>query len=454
MALDHKSREILVADAKSSKLRSVFKEAVERWISPHAIWVRWSPDSKSLLFTSEQDGWNHIYVVPAAGGSPRQLTRGSFAVASNQVYDNNETTPDWSPDGGKIYFQSSEAGSAERHLYVVPAAGGAWTRVTTLPGLDMAATLSPDASHVAYLHSDLATLPELYVQPTKEGPPKKLTTLATPPGLESQVWAEAQIVQYPNTTDGKAVTARLYAPAARDKARKYPAVVYVHGGGYVQSVFRGWSGADRTAFNHYLLQQGYVVLDVDYRGSAGYGRQFREDVFDRVADVDLADVVSGAEYLKQLGYVDPARIGIWGHSYGGFMVCAALFRSPLTFAAGASGAPVTDWERFFYLAPGYNEEHFGFPWDNPEGTKRASPLTYADQLKRPLLVISGVQDTMHLDSAALINKLVEKRLPVEWLFYPNEPHGFRQPQAKEDYYRRIAEFLDRHLQPAAARTRY
>jgi dipeptidyl aminopeptidase/acylaminoacyl peptidase len=448
LSLDHTRREILIGSPDEGKLTTIFTEKVEHWISPMAIWIRWSPDSKHLLFTSEQDGWNHVFVAEAAGGAASRLTTGHFTVTSNQVYENEESTPDWSRDGRTIYFTSNEVAPSERHLYAVPAVGGSRRRITSLEGLDYASAVAPDDGYVAYLHSDITHLPELYVQPVASGEAKRLTDLATPASLRGFVWQEAQIVTFP-ANDRTPIAARLYKPAGLDKSRQYPAVVYIHGAGYTQSVYRGWAGLDRLAFNQYLAQEGFVVLDVDYRGSSGYGAKFRLDVFNRLGDIDLQDVVAGVDYLKSLGYVAPTRIGIWGHSYGGFLVASAMLRAPDTFAAGAAGAPVTDWERFFYLAPGYNEEHLGFPWENMEGTKRASPLTYANQLKHPLLILSGIQDTMHLDSAALVNALLEDGKPVDWFFYPNEAHGFRQPQAREDYYRRIADFLKRCLHDGA-----
>lgn len=445
ISLDHTAREIIIASPETGATDTIWKEEVQHWISPMTIWARWSPDASQLLFTSEKDGWNHVYVIPASGGQPRQLTHGSFTVTSQRVYDNYETTPDWSSDGATIYFPSNQAGTPERHLYSLPTTGGAWQKVTPLPGVNLSSTLSPDGTHVAYLHSDPSHLPELYVQEIGADSPRKLTNLALPGSLNGYRWNTPEIVTYPNTNDGTQIRARLHVPQGLDRSRKHPAVVFAHGAGYSQSVFRGWVSLDRNAFNHFLAQEGYVVLDVDFRGSAGYGRKFRLDVFDRLGDIDRDDAVSGVEYLKNLGYVDTDRIGIWGHSYGGFMVSSAMFRSPETFAAGAAGAPVTDWERFFYLAPGYNEEHLGFPSENPEGTRRASPLTYAQNLERPFLVLSGMQDVMHLDSAALVNKLLEHRKSFEWFFYPNEPHGMRQPQAREDYYRRIFTFFERHL---------
>ncbi|MCY3545851.1 MAG: prolyl oligopeptidase family serine peptidase [Gemmatimonadetes bacterium] len=453
LSLDHTAREIRIASPATGEVRTIWREEVDAWISPLAIWVAWSPDSRRLLFTSERTDWNHVYTIDARADDPRplQITSGDFTVTSNQVYDRFEVTPVWSRGGRTILFPSNEAGTPERHLYEVPAAGGEWRRVTPLPGVNLSSTPSPDGSRVAYLHSNHTALPELYVQEVDSDDPRQLTSLAVPAWLEAYRLRTPEIVRFPSPDDGSAVTGRIFRPHGFDAARKYPAVVFVHGAGYAQSVFRGWMRLDQTAFNRYLAQAGYVVLDVDFRGSAGYGRKFRMDVFDRLGDVDVADVLGGVEFLRGLGYVDMDRIGIWGHSYGGFMVASALLRSPETFAVGVSSAPVTDWERFFYLAPGYNEEHFGFPWENPEGTRRGSPITYAANLVRPMLILSGIQDTMHLDAAALVNELLAHgRTTFEWIFYPDEAHGIQGPRARSDYYRRIAEYLDRYLREEPA----
>ena len=453
LSLDHTAREIRIASPGTGEVRTLWREEVDAWISPLAIWLRWAPDARRLLFTSERTDWNHVHVIEAHGTDPQpvQITSGDFTVTSNQVYDRFEVTPVWSRGGRTILFPSNEAGTPERHLYEVPAEGGEWRRVTPLPGVNLSSTPSPDGSRVAYLHSNHTALPELYVQEIDSGEPRQLTFLAVPEWLEEYRLREPEIVRFPSPDDGSTVTGRIFLPHGFDGTRKYPAVVFVHGAGYAQSVFRGWMRLDQTAFNRYLAQEGYVVLDIDFRGSAGYGRKFRMDVFDRLGDVDVADVLGGVEYLRDLGYVDMDRIGIWGHSYGGFMVASALLRSPETFAAGVSSAPVTDWERFFYLAPGYNEEHFGFPWENPEGTRRGSPITYAANLVRPMLILSGIQDTMHLDAAALVNELLAHgRNTFEWIFYPDEAHGIRGPRTRADYYRRIAEYLDRYLREEAA----
>lgn len=199
--LEHTRREIRIASPESGEVRTLYREEVEHWISPLAIWIRWSPDSRRLLFTSERSGWNHLYVLRIERGDPRQLTWGSFTVTSNQVYDRYEVTPDWSPDGSTIFFPSNEAGTGERHLYSVPAAGGPRRRITPLPGVHLSSTVSPTGSHAAYLYSNPTALPEVYVQAIGSDGPRKLTALAVPDALQGYRWREPQIVTYQNTEE-------------------------------------------------------------------------------------------------------------------------------------------------------------------------------------------------------------------------------------------------------------
>jgi dipeptidyl aminopeptidase/acylaminoacyl peptidase len=445
ISLDHTKREILVADPKTGVAKIIYTEKVPHWISPLAIWVRYSPDGKKILFTSEKTGWNHIYVMDVSGGEPKQITDGRFTVVSNQVYDLSEVSPVWSKDGSKIYFPSNEGDTAEKHFYVVSSSGGERTRLTSMSGVNSNLTLSPDEKKIAFFYSDLSHLPELYVMDnSKRAKPIQLTDIYLPDEIKGQKWVEKKVIRYKNLNDGTEIAALLYLPAEFQKNKKYPAVVFAHGAGYRQEVYKGNWG-ERFLFNEYLAQQGYVVLAPDFRGSAGYGEKFRMDVFNRLGFIDLDDVLFGVDYLKKLGFVDERKIGIWGHSYGGFMTCMAMFRAPDIFLAGAASAPVTDWERFFYLAPGYNEEHFGFPWENPEGTKNCSPLHYVKNLKNHFLLLSGIQDGMHLDAEALVIELLKHRKDFEMVFYPEEAHGIITPTAIEDKYRRILRIFDTYL---------
>jgi len=446
ISLDHTQREIITADPKTGLARIIYAEKVPYWISPMAIWMRCSPDGKKILFTSEKTGWNHIYVMNVAEGEPAQITDGAFTVMSNQVYDGSETSPMWSKGGDKIYFPSNEGDTAGRNFYVVSSAGGGRSRLTSMEGVNSNATLSPDENWITFVHSDLSHPQEIYITKNREGSkPLQVTDLFLPPELKEQNWVEKEVIHYKNANDGTDIAALLYYPAGFRKEKRYPAVVFAHGAGYAQTVYKGNWG-ERFLFNEYLAREGYVVLAPDFRGSSGYGRKFRNDVHNRLGFVDLDDVVFGVEHLKKLGIIDEHKVGIWGHSYGGFMTCMAMFRAPDTFRAGVSSAPVTDWERFFYLAPGYNEEHLGFPWDNPEGTEKCSPLHYVKNLKNPFLLLSGMQDIMHLDSEVLVLELLKHRKKFDMVFYPNDHHSMSSPKTVEDKYRRIISFFNKHLQ--------
>lgn len=446
ISLDHTKREIIIANPKTGEARIIHSEEVPHWISPMAIWAKFSPDSRKILFTSEKTGWNHIYVINTSGGEPNQITNGSFTVISNQVYDMSEKTPIWSKDGRKIYFASNEGDTSERHFYVVSSDGGERTRLTSMQGVNSNFTLSPDEKKIAFLHSDLYQPPMLYVMKNSEkANPIQLADMYLSDKLKGQKWAEKKVIYYKNLNDDTKIAALLYLPAKFQKNKKYPAVLFVHGSGYRQIVYKGNWMDRHLLFNEYLAQEGYVVLAPDFRGSAGYGEKFRLDVFDRLGFIDLDDVLSGVDYIKKLGFVDEAKIGIWGHSYGGFLTCMAMFRAPDVFLAGAALAPVTDWERFFFLAPGYNEEHFGFPWENPEGTKKCSPIHYVKGLKNNFLLLSGIQDTMHLDSEVLVIELLKQRKDFEVVFYPEDDHGLRIPTTIEDSYKRVFRLFEKSL---------
>lgn len=445
ISLDHTKREIITADPKNGKAKIIYSEEVPYWISPMAVWVRYAPDGEKILFTSEKTGWNHIFTKSLNETDPEQITFGEFTVMSNQVYDGLELIPVWSRDGRNIYFPSNKDDTASRNLYVIPSDGGDSIRLTHQEGVNSQFVLSPDEKYVAYFHSDLAQPQELYlIENRTDAKPIKLTNLFLPEELSDCKWVEKEVIKYRNLNDGMEISALLYYPKNFQENKKYPLIVFAHGAGYSQTVYKGNWG-ERFLFNEYLAQQGYLVLAPDFRGSSGYGKKFRNDVHNQLGFVDLDDIVFGVKYLEKLDFVDEGKIAIWGHSYGGFMTCMAMFRADDVFKAGASSAPVTDWERFFYLAPGYNEEHLGFPWENPEGTKKCSPLYYVENLENPFLLLSGMQDLMHLDAEVLVIEMLKHRKRFEMVFYPLDHHSMSTPTTIEDKYWRIFNFFQRNI---------
>jgi dipeptidyl aminopeptidase/acylaminoacyl peptidase len=246
------------------------------------------------------------------------------------------------------------------------------------------------------------------------------------------------------------VKARVYTPPNFDKKEKYPAVVFVHGAGYLQNVINGWNNYYREAmFNHILAYKGYVILDIDYRGSAGYGRAWRTDVHDFLGGLDFQDHLDGIDYVVKNYSVDPARVGMYGGSYGGFIAEMAVMRAPEKVACAAALRPVADWKNYYASSPVYTTERLGFPDKNPQAYERSSPITYAEGIRSPLLILHGmVDDNVHVqDSTQLIEKLIKlgKTKYFEVMFYPSENHAFTKPESWTDEYERILQFFDRHL---------
>jgi dipeptidyl aminopeptidase/acylaminoacyl peptidase len=274
-------------------------------------------------------------------------------------------------------------------------------------------------------------------------------TQTTPDAFGQIKWNEPKFVDIP-TRDGKAVKSKVYLPANFSARQKYPLVIFVHGAGYLQNTINGWNNYYREfMFNDLLTRRGYVVLDIDYRGSAGYGRDWRTDVHDFLGGKDYDDHLDAIDYAVQNYAVNPNRVGVYGGSYGGFMAEMLVMRAPEKIAAAAALRPVADWKNYFAANPTYTGERLGFPDKNPEAYRRSSPIAYAEKLQKPLLILHGlVDDNVHAqDSMQLIEKLMrlEKTPYFEAMFYPAESHAFTRPTSWADEYERILSFFEKHL---------
>jgi dipeptidyl aminopeptidase/acylaminoacyl peptidase len=223
-------------------------------------------------------------------------------------------------------------------------------------------------------------------------------------------------------------------------------VIFVHGAGYLQNAHRYWSSYYREyMFHHLLASRGYVVLDVDYRGSAGYGRDWRTAIYRHMGGADLNDIVDGAKYLVKEHGVDANRIGVYGGSYGGFITLMGMFTTPDVFAAGAALRPVTDWAHYNH---GYTSAILNVPQTDLEAYKKSSPIYFAEGLKGALLICHGVVDTnVHFsDSVRLAQRLIELRKENwELAMYPVENHGFEEETSWADEYTRIFKLFEREL---------
>jgi dipeptidyl aminopeptidase/acylaminoacyl peptidase len=293
----------------------------------------------------------------------------------------------------------------------------------------------------------LSTLPQAQASASSSADLPEIQLTHSVPDEFARIGLVVPEIVHFKSRDGKSIPAMIYKPKDFSPSKKYPVVVFVHGAGYLQNVFNGWSYYYREyLFHTHLTQKGYVVFEVEYRGSAGLGRDFRADVYMHLGGKDLDDEVDGLEYLKQLGYIDPHRVGIYGGSYGGFMALMGVFMTD-KYACAAALRAVTSWENYYKHNPWYTEARLGKPEDNPEAYKISSPITYADSLKKPLLILHGMVDdnVFFQDAVQLIRKLQKSGKKFEAMVYPEEAHSFTEPESWYDEYSRIEEFFDKNL---------
>jgi dipeptidyl aminopeptidase/acylaminoacyl peptidase len=313
--------------------------------------------------------------------------------------------------------------------------------------------ISPvDPNVLATVYSTANTPPELFITRVGEGRMAQLTTSPTTE-FQSYAWQEPPIVQL-DGEDGVKVPARLYDPTRFGVTPNGGAVIFVHGAGYLHNVHNWWSSYAREyMFHHLLASRGYVVLDIDYRGSAGYGRDWRTAIYRWMGGKDLDDHVAGSTYLTKTYGIDPERVGIYGGSYGGFITLMALFTKPQHFGAGAALRSVTDWASYNH---GYTGRILNLPQTDTLAYQRSSPLYFAEGLKDPLLIAHGMVDVnvQFQDVVHLAQRLIElEKTDWEMAVYPVEDHGFVRPSSWHDEYRRILELFDRTIGPNGSKAK-
>jgi dipeptidyl aminopeptidase/acylaminoacyl peptidase len=432
-ATNYEDAWLIVVDVPSGKTRVVATLHDDAWLGgPLGFTAGWLRDGTTVYYGSEATGYAHLYLVPAAGGPARALTSGEWEVQQAEL----------SRDGRTFYIHTNEGDYGQVHAYALDVARGTRTALTSAEGRQDV-TLSPDERTLAVLHSTADHPPELYVQPARAGAAARQITESPSPEFRSYPWIKPAIYNV-RARDGTAVPARVYTPPV--SVRNRAAVIFVHGAGYLQNVHKWWSSYAREyMFHHLLASQGYVVLDLDYRGSAGHGRAWRTAIYRHMGGQDLDDQIDAARALVQHMGVDSTKIGIYGGSYGGFITLMAMFTKPGVFAAGAALRPVTDWSH-------YNHPYTARILNEPQGDtlayRRSSPIYHAAGLAGRLLICHGmVDDNVHFqDTARLVQRLIELgKEGWEVAMYPVEPHGFRRADSWTDEYRRILKLFDETL---------
>jgi len=432
-AIDNKDRWIATIDFTHHSLVNQHRLTDPAWINWNFNGFGWLNDGRTLWYESEETGYAHLY-TKAPDAKAQALTSGKFEVSRAELSD----------DGRWFYMRSNAENSHSYDVYRVAASGSKLERMTQYQGAD-AFTLSHDGSRLLVTHSSSYLPGQLAVVATDGSTPRELTDTRSAE-YKTMSWVAPQFVDVPSTHFKGTIAAKFYKPADYDASKKHPAVLFVHGAGYTQNVHSSWPYYFREQmFHNMLLQQGYVVLDMDYRASEGYGREWRTAIYRQMGHPELEDLLDGKKWLVDTQSVDAKRVGIYGGSYGGFMTLMALFRAPGEFAAGAALRPVTDWMQYNHE---YTSDILNEPQVDPVAYKRSSPIEFADGLKDALLICHGVIDDNVLfeDSMRLYQRLIELHKDNFTISpYALDRHGFTNADSWLDEYKRIYKLFDQTI---------
>lgn len=435
---DNKDRWLMLLDTATGKLKLLDRQRDEAWIggpgtggfgSGSTGWI----DETTFWYRSEATGYSHIYTINVASGEKKAVTSGNYEVQQVQL----------SKDKKHFYISTNEVHPGEQHYYRLAIADGKKEKLTTMTGSNQV-TLSPDEKWLAILHSYSTKPWELYLQENKvNGKIEQVTNKAQSEEFKSYNWKDPEVITFP-AADGAQVYARLYKPANPHPNK--PAVLFVHGAGYLQNAHKWWSSYFREyMFNNMLADHGYYVMDIDYRGSAGYGRNWRTGIYRHMGGKDLSDHVDAVNYLVKTYGVNPKNVGLYGGSYGGFITLMGMFNEPDVFAAGASLRPVTDWANYNH---GYTSNILNEPFTDSIAYRKSSPYYFAEGLKGHLLICHGMVDVNvhYQDAVKLTQRLIELgKENWELASYPMEDHGFVEPSSWTDEYKRIFKLFENVL---------
>jgi dipeptidyl aminopeptidase/acylaminoacyl peptidase len=428
MSADNKDRWLITFNPADGSVRLLDRQRDEAWIAGPGIGYGqssgWMPDGKRFWFQSEASGYSHLYWIDPETGQKKALTSGSFEVYS----------PFISKDKKWWYFTSNEVHPGEHHFYRMALEGGKREQITSMTGGNEV-TLSPDEKWLAIEFSTANRPPELYLQKNQAGAPATEITDSRSEAFKAYDWRMPEFVTF-KASDGATVYARLYRPAAGQANQA--AILFVHGAGYLQNAHKWWSTYNHEyMFNNLLVDNGYTVLDIDYRGSAGYGRDWRTGIYRWMGGKDLSDHVDGVRYLIDNFGIDPKRVGLYGGSYGGFMTLMAMFTAPDVFHSGAALRSVTDWAHYNH---GYTDNILNTPVEDSLAYIRSSPINFAEGLKGNLLMCHGVMDdNVHFEDIVRLTQRLIDLGKDNWslAIYPLEHHSFTDPDSWTDEYKRI-----------------
>ena len=445
-ARDQKRLDVLSFAVTGGGSRQLFSERSDTWVELNDD-LYFLPERREILWASQRSGHNHLYRYDYGGVLQGPVTAGDWDVIGEW---NAPAVRGIDERRGTVYFMATKKTPLERHLYVADLDDGPKREPEALTSGDgwNNVTMSGDAKRFLLGYNDPAQPPQVSLH---DASGERLAWLVEnridashpyAPYLDRHVLPEFGTLP---ARDGTALHYQLYKPAGFEEGKRYPAVLVVYGGPTVQTVQRRWGERRGNQTAQLFTQRGYVVFAIDNRGSGGRGRRFTEALYHRLGGVEVEDQLAGIAWLKSRDFVDPARVGVYGWSYGGYMTLMLLGQSPGTFKAGVAGAPVTDYRLY---DTHYTERYLGTPAENAEGYRLSNVLTYAGAIRDRLLIIHGMADdnVLFTNTTLLIPALVASGQPFELVPYPGSKHGalsFRDTGIHG--WKTILDFFDRNL---------
>jgi len=434
---DQKHLKLNFYNIKNQRQHTVIEEKSDVWVNLHKD-LRFLSDNKTFIWASERDGFKHLYHFNYKGKLISQLTKGDWVVDSIKSIDEKE---------GWIYFTGRADTPLERHLYKVPMTGKSPEHVARVSKRNGYHSITFAGDNQSYLDSfsNISTPKQVslhkingeHITWLSENKVDKTHPVA--PFVGDMVEPEFGSLK---SDDGKATLYyKLYKPKTLTPGKKYPVIVKVYGGPHAQRVTNQWGGAD---LNQYFVQQGYIVFQLDNRGSNYRGTGFEFPIYENLGEVEVADQITGVKHLRTLPYVDAERVGVYGHSYGGYMALMTMFKAGDYFKAGVSGAPVTDWMLY---DTHYTERYLNHPNVNAKGYESSSVFPYIDGLNGPLMVYHGMADdnVLFTNTTKLIKAMQDKNKVFELMTYPGSKHSMRGKKVKVHLNNTIVNFFDRHF---------
>jgi dipeptidyl-peptidase-4 len=419
--------ELFAADPESGKARLICEDKNKCYVEPDNI--RFLKNTNQFIWTSERTGWKELYLYDMSGKLLKQLTDTKLPIGNILGIDE---------ENGWIYVTGFEKRGMEIHLYKVKTDGSQFTKMTKEPG-SHSISFSPGQKYFIDTFSS-------FEMPRRSTLYKSDGSLVKELGKStiSQEFKDFKLIKPEHivfkSADGKYdLDGMVYKPAHFDKKQKYPLIMSVYGGPGAKRIYNRYNMNDGSQT---LAQLGFIVLSIDHRGISRRGKDFQNLMYLNLGQIELEDHVAAVKHLTQRSYVDEKRVGIFGHSYGGYMTCIALLKAPDVFHVGVSGAPVTDWRNYDTI---YTERYMRRPQDNPEGYENGSCMNYAKDLKGRLFIHHGaVDNNVHPgNTIQLIQALLKNNKKFDLMIYPEQRHGIRFSRYGES---RVEYFVE-HLKP-------